>query len=148
VRKNIIYSIRKDEKMKAESVWQKARRIYQDCGIIGLIRGMRIVLKLIFQRGFDRYGAFTASENAKFQEIVANAKIENGLIETNYMGSRLKLLAKDTGVTRQILVRGIREKSATLFLERLLKGRKTILRLALIREYIFCRKLPARTRTA
>ncbi len=108
-----------------ESFLGRVRRVIRDHGVVTLLKGIRPALQA---RIHAVSGAAAAARRERvYRGRLAGAHIVGGVIETDVLGYRMRLRDDDPGISRDLLIDGIRERGATRLMERLLRGNMTVL---------------------
>jgi len=119
-KKHIKTHDKKEGGLVVENNFDRFIRIYQTYGTIGLLKGARSLVKQKLHKHFCEM-----KENQReriYQEKLATSKIDHGEIEIEILGYKMRVLSDDRGLSRDLLIDGIREDGSTHLMESILHG--------------------------
>ena len=113
--------------MHYKSLHQKICWVYNYYGIVNLLKVTAFILKLFCQGRLNKEHMHQQVEEIRYKKALARSNISEGLIEIRYLDFKLKISASDCGLAKNILVNKIRERVSTIFFDKILHGKMTIL---------------------
>ena len=108
-----------------EQIHQRLIRVLRSYGLIGLVKGCRsLILRWVSAR---RYKRELVGRELIYREKLAAQSPQDGLIEIDVLAHRMKVFSDDPGISKDLVIDGIREVGATRLMENLLRGDMTVI---------------------